>query len=203
MLYTRQQFLLSLFPTIISGSRMFAENQDNEKQTVEAFLKQWLVDRQAKSAMRFFHSKAFTNKLIVSDSCIGKLGDADRKDARKVRLMVEKFLREVIKWSKGKSLQDRLKAYNPADLEPQSGDILASPHQDGYLLIRSNSLNVESDENWQYLKSSFPSEQYLYLLSMVRIHNAKEKEEAQAPIYSIWALEGKNWRIIHFGMGCI
>lgn len=166
-------------------------------------MKQWLVDRQAKSAMRFFHSKAFTNKLIVSDSCIGKLGDADRKDARKVRLMVEKFLREVIKWSKGKSLQDRLKAYNPADLEPQSGDILASPHQDGYLLIRSNSLNVESDENWQYLKSSFPSEQYLYLLSMVRIHNAKEKEEAQAPIYSIWALEGKNWRIIHFGMGCI
>lgn len=203
MLYTRQQFLLSLLPIIISGSRSFAENQNDGKQTVEAFLKQWLVDRQAKSAMRFFHSKAFTNKLIVSDSCIGKLGDADRKDARKVRLMVEKFLREVIKWSKGKSLQDRLKAYNPADLEPQSGDILASPHQDGYLLIRSNSLNVESDENWQYLKSSFPSEQYLYLLSMVRIHNAKEKEEAQAPIYSIWALEGKNWRIIHFGMGCI
>jgi hypothetical protein len=203
MLCTRQQFLLSLFSTIISGSRLFAENQDNAKQTVEAFLQQWLVDRQAKSVMRFFHSKAFTSRLILSDPCIGELGDADRKDARKVKLMVEKFLREVLKWSKGKSLQEILKPFKPSDIEVKSVDILVLPSLDGYLLVRGKNLDVETEENWQYLRTAFPSAQYLYLASMVRIHNAKEKEEVEAGIYSVWALEGKNWRIIHFGLACI
>ena len=71
--------------------------------------------------MRFFHSKAFTSKLILSDSCLGKLGDADRKNPRKVNLAVERFLREVIRWSKGKSLQDILKTFKPANLELKPG----------------------------------------------------------------------------------
>jgi hypothetical protein len=203
MQYTRQQFLLLLVPTIVSGNRLFAEAQGADKQTVEAFLNEWLIRRRANSAMRFFHSKEFKSKLILSDPCIGELSDVDRKDPRKVKRAVEKFLREVLKWSKGKSLQEILKTFKPADFELKSGDILASPGLDGYLLVRGKSLEVEIDENWQYLQSAFPSEQYLYLLSMVRIHNAKEKEDAEAPIYSIWALEDRNWRIIHFGMGCI
>ncbi|MDQ3010197.1 MAG: hypothetical protein M3X11_05790 [Acidobacteriota bacterium] len=193
-------------PTMVSSDSLFAKTQESDKQTVETFLKEWLVSRRAKSAMRFFHSKAFTNKFILSDSCIVKLGDADRSNPRKVRSAVEDFLREILKWSRGKSLQDILKALKPHDLDLTSGKFFASPNQDGYLLVRSDSLDVELGENWQYLKSSFPSEQYLYLLSMVRIRDRKykdKKEDAAAPIYSIWALEDRNWRIIHFGMGCI
>ncbi|MGE0883899.1 MAG: hypothetical protein AB7P14_10175 [Blastocatellales bacterium] len=203
MKYTRQQFLLLLLPAIGGGSRLFAEPQDGGKQTVEAFLKEWLIDRKAKSVMRFFHSRAFTSKLILSDPCIGELGDADRNNPRKVRLTVENFLHEVLKWSNGKSLREILKSFEPADFELKSGNILASPSQNGYLLIRGKSLEVEIEEDWQYLQSLFPSEEYLYLLSMVRIHNAKEQQDTEAAIYSIWALENENWRIIHLGMGCI
>lgn len=203
MRFTRKQFLLSLPAALIASTRLFGKNQEDGKKTVEAFLNEWLVRRQTKSAMNFFHSKAFTSKLILSDSCIGELSDADRNKPDKVKSAVEKFLREVLKWVKGDSFGEILKTYKPADDELKSVKLLSSPEKDGYLLARGNSLEAETDKDREYLKSLFPSEDYLYLTLMLRIHEEKKQEEATALIYSIWAIENGAWRIIHFGLGCI
>ena len=201
MQFTRKQFLFLLAATLIAPTHLYGENQEDGKKAVESFLNEWLVRRRVKSAMKFFHSKAFTSKLILSDSCIGELSDADRNKPDKVKAAVEKFLREVLKWIKGDSFGEILKTYKPTDDELKSVKLLSSPEKDGYLLTSGKSLEVETDKDWEYLKSLFPSEEYLYLVSMLRIQG--EKEEVEAPIYSIWALENDNWRIIHFGMGCI
>ncbi len=201
MQLTRKQFLSLLATMTIVPSRFLGKNQEDGKKAVESFLSEWLVRRRVKSAMKFFHSKAFTSKLILSDSCIGELGDADRNKPDKVRVAVEKFLREVLKWVKGDSFGEILKTFKPTDDELKSVKLLSSPEKDGYLLASGKSLEAETDKDWEYLKSLFPSEEYLYLASMLRIHG--EKEEVEAPIYSIWARENGAWRIIHFGLGCI
>lgn len=179
--------------------------KNSARHSIERFLKGWLVNKNWQQVEAAFHKTAFSSRIILSEDCGGFISEEDRKSSVKVRRRVLAFLKDLSRKAQGKSLKQILviKEYASEDTSEDTieGIILARPEQNGYLLVESKKLIFSSEENWAYLNSVYPAESYCLLAALIRIKT--EEEKVDFPIHFVWALTGKEWKIIHVDMQCV
>ena len=204
--YSRRQ-VLAIFSTAVIHRPWLIQTLPDAKQRVGSFLNDWLVGKRISVALNYFHLKAFTSKIMLADDCISPIAKADHGNPRKVRQGVEIFLREVTRWKKGESLKETLNStrLKAEEIETTQAEIVGTMQRDGYLLMRSATLNTfDSTADAEYLKNLFPASAYLGLMMLVRLKKSKESpQEGELPVYICWALENAKWKIIHLQTQCI
>lgn len=171
------------------------------KKTVDNFLNDWLIKKDIKLVQKYFDKKLFKNKFLLSEGCIGK--------SEPIKQESIKFLQDITGDTYEKDIAGILGDIDLSN-EIKKGKILSIPDRDKFLLTKISSNNlfeiIENDkrdefyQNLKYIKSKFPSKDYLFLGTMIKI--GKEKEKVEAAIYFIWRRDKQFWKIIQFGMVC-
>jgi hypothetical protein len=164
------------------------------KRTVAGFMNAWLVKKNFTQARRYFSAKAFSNKLILSDDCAGYIHEEDRVFPKRVEQQVMKFLRDFAFATSGTSLKTIL-VFD--DGPPENIGQINSSSKDGYILLHMGRNDItDDDEEWSYLKSKFPSREFLVLIVTLKT------KDGEGTLGFHWAKEGSRWKIIHIGMQC-
>lgn len=176
-------------------SAVVCNSQDNlAKKTVDNFLNVWLVKKNMKLVQKNFAKDMFDNQYLFSNSCLGE---------------PIKFLSDISQATKGKTLKNMLVS-GDFKYEFNEGLVLSNEKKDKYFLVKvgwNDLLNIsgrdENDvfyQNLSYLKSKFPSKNYLFQTLLIKVE--LEKEKVIAPIYLIWTFRGSSWKLVQIGMEC-
>ncbi len=204
MNYSRRQILTALSLSAL-GHPVWFEAAPNAKKSFETFMTEWLVNQRVEIALKHFHSKAFASEKMLADDCISPIALEDHNNPLKVRLGVKLFLREVTRWKKGNRLKNILKDFERDQEEPVHGKVLGTMKGDHYFLVEAGDLNTwESEEERAYIQQLFPASTYLISMAVIRIKETKESpQEGELPLYTCWALEKDEWKIIHLVTQCM
>lgn len=168
--------------------------KSSPKQRVDSFLHAWLIKKNALQIRQFFDRNIFTNKMILSESCAGYIREQDRPYPARVERQVIKFLSDFASAAKGKTLKTKL-VYEKGPSE-SIGQINTSA-KDGYILLQAKQDEIANDEEWLFLKVTFPSDEYLTLMVPLNL------KEGKGIVYFCWAKQKRTWKIIHLGMECV
>lgn len=189
-----KQVILLLTIMVIPLMANAQSKESSSKKRVDSFLHAWLIKKNARQMRQFFDPNIFTNKMILSESCAGYIREQDRTDLERVERQVIKFLSDFASAAKGKTLKTKL-VYEKGPNE-SIGQINTSA-KDGYILLQAKRDELTNDEEWSYLKVTFPSDEYLTLMVPLNM------KEGKGIVYFCWAKQRRTWKIIHLGMECV
>ncbi|HRH42560.1 MAG TPA: hypothetical protein PKY82_13110 [Pyrinomonadaceae bacterium] len=203
----RLQKCLSVILFLLFSAFVCSSQDNSAKKTVDRFLNVWLVKKDIKSVQNYFDKKLFTNKFLFAETCLGSPKDVKAESI--------KFLSDITQNTYKKSLKNILNiqdfVYDFSFVDDfKVGKLLSTLKRDKFFLIKLNSndllkiaSNDEKDyfyQNLNYIKSSFPSKEYLFLALLVE--TKPEKNKIKVPLYLIWLKQNLRWKIIQFGMEC-
>lgn len=199
-----QKFFTVILCLLLSAAICNAQDK-LAKKTVDDFLNVWLIKKHSKLVQKYFAKNIFTNKFHFSESCLGKPKELEQESI--------KFLQDITQHTYQKSLKNILNSEKLLKYEFynfKNGKLLSAPKKDKFGLVKINSENLPKlagndtkdyfYQNLDYVKSTFPSKEYLFLTIIVKVK--LENEKVDAPLYFIWIKQEASWKIIQFGMEC-
>jgi hypothetical protein len=191
-------------------SSLCAANQQvnhSRKKTVDAFLQTWLVRKDVPAALRFFHSRAFSNASVLNDSCPGEdyIPDSEQNNPKAVRRGVSKFLKDSSHHIKGSNLGDILFLISPDN--PQQSIYLSGqlkkisfnrPERDKYYLASLDAVKSRSkpDDDWAEFEKRYNLRNAFVSVIQYRVLNEDERYGDDIVMMFLWVKVGVKWKIV-------
>jgi len=180
---------------------------NSRKKTVDSFLRAWLVRKDIPAALRFFHSRAFSDASVIDDSCAREdyVPDSERHNSKAVRRGVSEFLDEGSRHIKGNRLENIL-FLNSSD-DPEQSNYLAGllkkislnhPESDKYYLASLDSVKSLSkpDDDWAEFEKRYGLRNAFVSVIQYRVLNEDERYGDDIVVMFLWARVGSKWRIV-------
>jgi hypothetical protein len=170
-------------------------------------LQAWLARKDIPAALRFFHSRAFSDASVIDDSCAREdyVPESERHNSNAVRRGVSKFLEEGSHHIKGSNLDNILFLSSPDN--PKQSNYLAGqmkkisfnrPESDRYYLASLDSVKSLSKRNddWVEFEKRYNLRDAFVSVIQYRVLNEDERYGDDIVVMFLWARVGSKWRII-------
>ena len=182
-----------------------AESFPNLKRNIDTFLTEWLIRKNNKRSFRFFTEKAFSNKEMLNESCLG----IKHTTPNQIKKGVKKFLSEFSNHDKtDRRLSERLTKGNDTDFAREDefkNAAISLPQETKYWLFRSTPKIVDGvigdSGRTRYLKKYFKGKKIAMHIGGIKFDDGDE--EVTGHFYFFWILENNDWKILHAGMYCV
>jgi hypothetical protein len=197
-------------PVKSNQKQRLTKNQQLTKSTVDNFLQTWLVKKKINKSLRFFHPKAFENKLLLKDSWLGdSWGTNGKKGVHRVRKVVYRVLSEISANAGKAELENLLSNEHWKDDEQKilqsdyvsnKSILLSNLKKDQYILVQSSDFKkiAQDKSDWLYLVTKYPSTQYAGCI--INVYPKERKDKSEMIMYFLWAKTAGKWQIILFGV---
>ena len=174
------------------------------EKTVNSFFEEWLVRKSNAGSLRFFSQRAFSNKEMLGEDCIGSIKRADAANAKAVKNGVIRFLKEFNRNVKGSNLASILMTDDKTFSEAADKKwLLNVPQADRYWLFRASPdvlELIEGEKRREHVGMMLTQEDSA--VSAVKIRFKIDGELTFGGFYFVWVKENDSWKIIHAGMAC-
>jgi|SRR5215213_223043 len=181
--------------------------KDSRKKVVENFLQTWLVRKDIPAALRFFHSRAFSDASIINDSCAREdyIPDSERHNPQAVRRGVSEFLKEGRHHIKGSNLESILFLISPDN--PKQSDYLSAqlkeisfnqPERDRYYLAKLEAIKSrsKSKDDWDEFEKRYNLRNAFVSVIQYRVLNEDERYGDDVVVMFLWVRVRSTWRIV-------
>jgi hypothetical protein len=166
--------------------------------STKAFLTSWLVERNDAKALQSFSDQAYSNRVMLHESCAGYIKDADRRSRDGIKKGIQKFLADASSLHHAKTLNEALNLTVVLKLAQQlEGKVTNNVKEDGFLLVHSSSVDAidlaTEPEASAFLKAHLPPQGFYEAFVPL----------GQGMSVFLWIKEGDAWKIYHVALVCM
>jgi hypothetical protein len=174
------------------------ESLNDVRQSVHDFLIAWLVKRDATKALQSFSKDAFSDQVMLNESCSGYISEANRTSPSAVQSAVRMFLADTPRKRTPKNLDDALDPSRITVLPGRMvGKVANDVNVDRFLLVPSEHVDIasltERPQSAEFLRQHLGSRPFY--VSIVPLGKGLG--------YFMWIKEGGTWKIMHAGLVCM